>query len=450
MVESTLHVALVAFHVCLGIRRVPGQCSLAVTHAVRFDIGLGHYIDTILVAQVIPKVVVGIMAGTHGIQVELLHQLDVLQHALARYHIAAIRIHFVTVGTLEEYRLPVNQNLGILQFYFAETHFHGNHFKHLVALLQRRTQGIKIRCFSCPFVGRLYLEYFRYFARRLQRFGCHRFLTCVKQFQFHQSATFHAKVHFQCTVAILRIKVGSNTNVRNLFLIAGIQVTITSYSAVTEEVLVFQICSVAPAEHLESNQVFLSGLQIRSQVEFSFQLAVFAITYITAVYPQIHVGSYRTEVCNDFLAFPVGRNHYLTAIRTHMVVFFRHEGRIVPIAIAPGIAYIHINGITIAIQFPNTRYRHIGPAFIIETGLPEIGRTRISIFHPEELPGTVQRHKVRRMFLYALSGGIGRFVSEITGVHGRAVHGINLRVTPFLEGLGTCRKGSGSQQPCQK
>ena len=126
MVEVTLHVALVTLQVGLAVVGALGQGFVSVAHAVRFEIGFGHHVESVFVTQGIPIRVVRIVAGTYGVDVEVLHHLYVLQHPLAGHHVAAVRIHLVTVGALEEDRLPVDQYLRVLQFDFAEAHFHGD------------------------------------------------------------------------------------------------------------------------------------------------------------------------------------------------------------------------------------------------------------------------------------------------------------------------------------
>ena len=101
MVLVNLDIAFVALQVCLLISRLLGQRLVAVAHSVAFDIGFGHHIDAVYVAKFIPTRVVGIMTGTHGIDVQLFHHADVFQHAVHRHHIPRHRVEFVTVGSLE-------------------------------------------------------------------------------------------------------------------------------------------------------------------------------------------------------------------------------------------------------------------------------------------------------------------------------------------------------------
>ena len=72
-------------------------------------ISLSHDIQTILIAQFIPKIIIRIMACTHGIDIELLHNPNVLQHTLPRNNISIIRVHLMAVGSLNQYRLPVHK-----------------------------------------------------------------------------------------------------------------------------------------------------------------------------------------------------------------------------------------------------------------------------------------------------------------------------------------------------
>ena len=78
VVVAALHIALVAFHVCLGVNRILCQCLVAISHAVRFYVGFGHDVETVLVAKVIPAVVVRIVASTYSIDIKLFHYFDIL------------------------------------------------------------------------------------------------------------------------------------------------------------------------------------------------------------------------------------------------------------------------------------------------------------------------------------------------------------------------------------
>ena len=65
-----------------GIVAILGKGALAVAHTVGFDVGLGHHIETVTVTELIPVVVIRIVAGPHGIDIELFHYHYVLEHPL--------------------------------------------------------------------------------------------------------------------------------------------------------------------------------------------------------------------------------------------------------------------------------------------------------------------------------------------------------------------------------
>ena len=153
MVEIPLHMALVAFQMRLLVGRVAGQRLRPVAHAVRFHIGFGHHVEAILVAEVIPVRVVGIVAGAHRIDVELLHELDILLHALARNHIAAVRVEFVAVHALDQDAFAVDQQVGALDFHFAETGVEMQGLQQLAPVVQFDVQPVQIGIFGAPFVG---------------------------------------------------------------------------------------------------------------------------------------------------------------------------------------------------------------------------------------------------------------------------------------------------------
>ena len=92
VVEPALHIALIALEVSLEEVRVLGESLVVVAHTMRFDVGFGYYIYTVAVAEVIPQVVVGVVASANGIQVVFLHNSDVLQHSFGRNHIATVGI----------------------------------------------------------------------------------------------------------------------------------------------------------------------------------------------------------------------------------------------------------------------------------------------------------------------------------------------------------------------
>ena len=124
-----LDVMLVALKNLLGEERCIGDGLLGiVAEPMTLLVCLRTEIDTILVAEVVPHRIIGVMTGAHGIDIEPFHQLDILDHPFTAHHITAIRIHLMTVNTLDEYRLTVHQQLRIFDLHLAEAHLLTNGF----------------------------------------------------------------------------------------------------------------------------------------------------------------------------------------------------------------------------------------------------------------------------------------------------------------------------------
>ena len=125
---------------------------------MRFNIGFGYYIQTVFVAKIIPAVVIRVVAGTYRVDIKLFHHLDVLYHTFEGNDIATVRVHFMTIGSFEEYRLSVDEYLSAFQFDFTETYLDGNHFCNVVPVFQSGGQCVEVGCFSSPFCGVGYVE----------------------------------------------------------------------------------------------------------------------------------------------------------------------------------------------------------------------------------------------------------------------------------------------------
>ena len=74
-----------------------------------FEIGFSTDVEAILVAKVIPIVVIGIVAGAHGVDVHLLHLEHILEHTFATDHITSIGVKFMTIGALDKNRLTIDK-----------------------------------------------------------------------------------------------------------------------------------------------------------------------------------------------------------------------------------------------------------------------------------------------------------------------------------------------------
>ena len=114
---------LVALHDGLGKERSCRGSIVAITKSVTLLIGFCTHVYSILIAEVIPLWVVGIVGCAHGVDIELLHAPNILNHTLTTHHIAAIGVELVAVHALDEYRLTVDEQLAVAYLHTSETYF---------------------------------------------------------------------------------------------------------------------------------------------------------------------------------------------------------------------------------------------------------------------------------------------------------------------------------------
>ena len=160
-----------------------------------------------------------------------------------------------------------------------------------------------------------------------------------------------------------------------------------------EEILVFKIGAIAPAEHLQGEHV-LSRLHVSGDIELRLQPAVFAVTHEFSVDPQIHVGCHGAEMGDDLFPVPVCRYVDSLSVRSYVVLLFRNVRRIVAVVPSPRVADVQVDRISVSVQLPDAWHRHLPPVCVIESGLPESGRPLPAVPYPFEFPLSVESHIV--------------------------------------------------------
>ena len=170
--------------------------------------------------------------------------------------------------------------------------------------------------------------------------------------------------------------------------IAGKEIALTSHTTQAPEVLILIPGTITPAEGLEGNQI-LALLQIRSDVKLGSHLAILCITGKLAIYIEIDIGSYATEMSYNLLAIPVGRDVNDATVGTYMVILGRNSWWLLVEMSTPAETYVHIFRITESVHLPDARQIHGLPFGIIKIFLVEVSRTLVGISHPVELPGSV-------------------------------------------------------------
>ncbi len=150
MVKITLHHAGDTLGKGANPERIVRQ-TVHRRHAMRFDIGLIHHIQTEAVTELIPVRMIRIMRGTHRIEVIALHQQHVLQHIFRTHRLPAFRMKFMPVGTTDQNRLAIDQQQAVFDFHTAETDITGLCLhQHAIICFQRHHQPVQIRYFCRP------------------------------------------------------------------------------------------------------------------------------------------------------------------------------------------------------------------------------------------------------------------------------------------------------------
>ena len=80
MITEGDDISLIALQMGLLIILTLGKCTLTITHAMTLHISLSRQVDTILVTEVIPTGIVRIVTGAYSVDIQLLHNFQVLDH----------------------------------------------------------------------------------------------------------------------------------------------------------------------------------------------------------------------------------------------------------------------------------------------------------------------------------------------------------------------------------
>ena len=107
-----------------GVRptRVVAKISVVV---MGLQIRFIYKVYAVFVAEVVPIRVVWIVRRADGVEIELLEELDVLHHRLARDGLAVAFVEIMAVDAFDENRLAVHKQLAIFDFHRPETEADG-------------------------------------------------------------------------------------------------------------------------------------------------------------------------------------------------------------------------------------------------------------------------------------------------------------------------------------
>ena len=274
MVAESLHHTHVALDVTLLVVLAVGERLLAVAVAVRLHVRFADDHDTLAVAEIVPLRVVRIMAGAHRVHVETLHEPDVLEHSFAGHGISAFRLHFVAVDALEKNALAVEIDDGILDLDTAEA-------ERDYAVVDAAENP------PTPFVLNRSDVDVRHFT--------------VPELRILDRALFDdvTLLVYDLELAGLVIvgKPGFDDEILRRLLVLGNEIDRTEDARQTPEILIFEIAAVAMLVNFNFKPVLAEPLQIRRQIKFDRQAAVFGIADLFAV--DAHVERRRDTVEMD-------------------------------------------------------------------------------------------------------------------------------------------------------
>ena len=371
------------------------------------EIGFGTDIYAVLVAKFVEIGVAGVVAGTHRIDVQFFHRADILQHLFAADDIAAVGIHFVAVGTLDEDGLAVEKHLATLNLNMAETYLLANAFYRAIVIGQGYVQGVKVGGFCCPEanVGDVGCECSlgtRQFLCLLPHYAA---LVVIQGGLYLLALGIRGiKVYGKLAGSETFVQVLADVQVLDMSLGTGIQIHLACNTRKAPEVLVLAIRTVAPAHNLHADEVLLARLQELGYVKFGSILRVLAVAHLLAVYPQGEVAGGRTHIHDDILALPFCWHHNLLAVRTGVVVLLLNVWRFWCELCGPSVTYILIYNIAIAVQFEQAGHRKLHPVVVVECGRVETLRCIIVVACEVEVPHSFQRKVAVALCLLAFLG----------------------------------------------
>ena len=235
--------------------------------AMRLDVRLADDHDALAVAKVVPRRIVRIMTGAHGIHVERLEDLNVLLHASLRDGVTALRLHLVAIRALEQHPLAVQVEDRVLDFDLAEAEGDG-------AVVGAAEDP------PAPFV----------LDRR------HVDVRIVRRPELHLG-----KVPFLDDVALLVAddelaalhvvrKLRLDHKIERRVLMLGEEIDIAEDARKAPEVLVLEVRAVAVLVDLDLERVRAKPLEMRRQVELRRQAAVLGIADVLAVQTDLERG----------------------------------------------------------------------------------------------------------------------------------------------------------------
>ena len=451
VIHGGVHHFEVARHVLVAELRHMAQRFFFIVVFVALDVTLVLEVDAVLVGQVVPIRIVGVVAVADVVDVGALHEHHFVLHLFARYGMSALGVRLVAVNALHFDGLAVEiivasrfaefivGRRGFFDFDFAETHHSGEGFEHTsFGVFQLTHEHIAPGSFGTPLLDeRTGLEH--HFGVRfsvLVHGNGHRSLRAfhgrsgfaveglLVEFVVHAQAfdvllgeVGHRGGDVERSVHQVRIEVGDGHHIAHLHLRFRRERDGAEDAREAEHVLAFEERAIAVAIDLNGYRV-LAFHEIGGNVERSEVARVFRETHVTAVDIKVEEGIDTVEIEVHLAAGPrfghsegatIGAYLIAKLVGGPIFVGFAHHA---PLPVTNGHVVleddplvgvdrhaIFLRAVLLnADHIPVHGHLHLVPSGNVVVGFVEICGTFGGIGHPVEAPFAVEAFPVGRRF----------------------------------------------------
>ena len=385
-------------HTVLPLRETPGNIPAGFNFpqllpgAVAFQICLVHHVDAVLVAQMIPGCLVGVMAGADGVDVIAPEGLHGPLHILPADGPACAGIPFVAVDPVNYQTLPIQEHDPVLQFKPPETDVIGNCFQHFPGRIgQGQNRVIEIGHFMAPAmdIGEGKFRADMVFSVIAQGYILvHQALYgTVEGYVFCLSA--EKQTDFQLAGGVILQKCGLQPQVIHIPGGLGVEKGAAENAAEPEEVLILQPACAAVLIDLDTQAVVLLP-DVGGQVKVRGGEAVLGVAHKLAVEPDVKRPLHALKAD----AHPLPQQSRLQIepadIASHMGILpVDFRGTQLGVAV-PGVQGVDVLNFAIALQLHMSGHLNGAESGIVEIFLPEVLWALPGIFAPRKAPLPIQ------------------------------------------------------------
>ena len=400
-----------------------GQAVIAIALGVRLDVGLVPHIEAVLVAQLIPVFIVGVVACAHGVDAHLLHHLDVVHHLIAGHVLTPLGAMLVAVDAADGHGLAVDAELldaddGVLEGVFllqdghiAESHFAADTLDDAAGgVLQSDDEGVEIGGLGGPGMHLAHGTFFvveeaepvLHLVGLLNLEDCLALGVAQYNLQVHALAQLSREVdhHVELPLAGLLVDGGIDAVVRQVGPRHGVKAHVAGDAAHAPHVLAFEVAAVAEADDLHGHLV-ATAVEVLGDVPLGGTLRVFGIAHGLSVDEEVHGRAHRAELHQRAAAPPAVGQVELAHIAPRGIEVGGGVGRVG----GELIAHVEVDGHPVALQLDIPRHLDVAPAREVEPQFVEPFGTLVGALVGVELPCAVEA-AVEGRLLVAQTGNI--------------------------------------------